>query len=180
MTSPRTSQRNRHACAHHRNKLSLRVYCCCCRCILHLQQYSRRLNLLRFFFVTLLLPLMYLNFSRHSLLHSFISFTYTWQFNRDLPNNKGREFSSKSQHFLLIWLEELFCLFQPFRWDCGFCHFLPHSSFLCSQTPSHSLLTFCHSHRWQMCTTAQALHTDNLVRVTAYSPGLFWLILATT
>ena len=31
--------------AHHRNKLSLRVYCCCCRCILHLQQYSRRLNL---------------------------------------------------------------------------------------------------------------------------------------
>ena len=26
------------------NKLSLRVYCCCCRCILHLQQYSRRLN----------------------------------------------------------------------------------------------------------------------------------------
>ena len=37
--------------AHHRNKLSLRVYCCCCRCILHLQQYSRRLNLLRFFFL---------------------------------------------------------------------------------------------------------------------------------
>jgi hypothetical protein len=35
--------------AHHRNKLSLRVYCCCCRCILHFQQYSRRLNLLRFF-----------------------------------------------------------------------------------------------------------------------------------
>ena len=34
--------------AHHRNKLSLRMYCCCCRCILHLQQYSRRLNL--FFF----------------------------------------------------------------------------------------------------------------------------------
>ena len=37
--------------AHHRNKLSLRVYCCCCRRILHLQQYSRRLNLLRFFFI---------------------------------------------------------------------------------------------------------------------------------
>ena len=35
--------------AHHRNKLSLRVHCCCCRCILHLQQYSRRLNL--FFFL---------------------------------------------------------------------------------------------------------------------------------
>ena len=35
--------------AHHRNKLSLRVYCCCCRCILHLQQYSRRLNLYFFF-----------------------------------------------------------------------------------------------------------------------------------
>ena len=33
--------------AHHRNKLSLRVYCCCCTCILHLQQYRRRLNLLR-------------------------------------------------------------------------------------------------------------------------------------
>ena len=30
------------------NKLSLRVYCCCCRCILHLQQYSRRLNLFLF------------------------------------------------------------------------------------------------------------------------------------
>ena len=26
------------------NKIN-RVYCCCCRCILHLQQYSRRLNL---------------------------------------------------------------------------------------------------------------------------------------
>ena len=26
------------------------VYCCCCRCILHLQQYSRRLNLFLFFF----------------------------------------------------------------------------------------------------------------------------------
>ena len=25
------------------------VYCCCCRCILHLQQYSRRLNLFLFF-----------------------------------------------------------------------------------------------------------------------------------
>ena len=79
MTSPRTSQRNRHACAHTivtlqqqdggyallwkhydnnnmaatcyygNNKLSLRVYCCCCRCILHLQQYSRRLNLFLFF-----------------------------------------------------------------------------------------------------------------------------------
>ena len=32
------------------NKIN-RVYCCCCRCILHLQQYSRRLNL--FFFLTL-------------------------------------------------------------------------------------------------------------------------------
>ena len=32
------------------NKLSLRVYCCCCRCILHLQQYSRRLNLFYVFF----------------------------------------------------------------------------------------------------------------------------------
>ena len=29
-----------------------RVYCCCCRCILHLQQYSRRLNL---FFVVVIL-----------------------------------------------------------------------------------------------------------------------------
>ena len=36
--------------AHHRNKLSLRVYCCCCRCILHLQQYSRRLDWTCFFF----------------------------------------------------------------------------------------------------------------------------------
>ena len=101
MTSPRTSQRNRHACArtivtlqqqdggyallwkHYDNnkmaatcyygnvqqqygsyallwkrydnnnvicnKLSLRVYCCCCRCILHLQQYSRRLHLFLFY-----------------------------------------------------------------------------------------------------------------------------------
>jgi len=32
------------------NKIN-RVYCCCCRCILHLQQYSRRLNL--FFFARL-------------------------------------------------------------------------------------------------------------------------------
>ena len=32
------------------NKLSLRVYCCCCRCSLQLRQYSRRLNLFLFFF----------------------------------------------------------------------------------------------------------------------------------
>ena len=38
---------------HHRNKLSLRAYCCCCRCILHLQQYSRRLNLFFFLYVLL-------------------------------------------------------------------------------------------------------------------------------
>ena len=31
------------------NKIN-RVYCCCCRCILHLQQYSRRLNF--FFFLS--------------------------------------------------------------------------------------------------------------------------------
>ena len=68
MTSPRTSQRNIHACArtivtlqqqdggyallwkrYDNNKWAccrcIWVYCCCCRCILHLQQYSRRLNL---------------------------------------------------------------------------------------------------------------------------------------
>jgi uncharacterized membrane protein YjjP (DUF1212 family) len=70
MTSPRTSQRNRHACArtivtlqqhdggyallwkHYDNKnMAATLYCCCCRCILHLQQYSRRLNLFVFFFI---------------------------------------------------------------------------------------------------------------------------------
>ena len=41
-----------YACPFHVNckkKKINRVYCCCCRCILHLQQYSRRLNL--FFFL---------------------------------------------------------------------------------------------------------------------------------
>ena len=72
MTSPRTSQRNRHACArtivtlqqqdggyallwehYDNNNMAATLYCCCCRCILHLQQYSRRLNL--FFFLTTML-----------------------------------------------------------------------------------------------------------------------------
>jgi len=62
MTSPRTSQRNRQACAHtivtfqqqdggyallwkhyDNNNMVATLYCCCSRCILHLQQYSRRL-----------------------------------------------------------------------------------------------------------------------------------------
>ena len=70
MTSPRTSQRNRHACArtivtlqqqdgayallwkhYNKNNMAAALYCCCCRCILHLQQYSRRLNLFIFFFI---------------------------------------------------------------------------------------------------------------------------------
>lgn len=87
------------------------------------------------YFVTLLLPVRDLNCSRHSLLYSFISFIYIWQFNCDLPYYKGREFNSKSQYFLLIWLEELFCLFQPSYWGCGFCHFQPHSSFFCPLRP---------------------------------------------
>jgi hypothetical protein len=33
------------------------VYCCCCRCILHFQQYSRRLNLFFFSFQNLYLLL---------------------------------------------------------------------------------------------------------------------------
>ena len=71
MTSPRTSQRNRHVCArtivtlqqqdggyallwkhYDNNNLAATLYCCCCRCILHLQQYSRRLNLFFFPYLT--------------------------------------------------------------------------------------------------------------------------------
>ena len=43
-----TLQKRWRLCVYICNKLSLRVYCCCCKCILHLQQFSRRLN---FFFV---------------------------------------------------------------------------------------------------------------------------------
>ena len=69
MTSPRTSHSNRHACArtivtlqqqdggyallwkhYDNNNMAATLYCCCCRCILHLQQYSRRLNLFFFYY----------------------------------------------------------------------------------------------------------------------------------
>ena len=35
------------------NNMAVTLYCCCCRCILHLQQYSRRLNLFLFFFIVM-------------------------------------------------------------------------------------------------------------------------------
>ena len=63
MTSPRNlSSIPSRLRAQHRNITTTRwrVYCCCCRCILHLQQYSRRLNL--FFFI------FYSSFCSHFLL----------------------------------------------------------------------------------------------------------------
>ena len=54
MTSPRNrSSAPSRLRAQHRNITTTRwrrVYCCCCRCILHLQQYSRRLNFFVFFY----------------------------------------------------------------------------------------------------------------------------------
>ena len=44
------------------------MYCCCCRCILHLQQYSRRLNL---FFFVLFFPV-FLSFCLFIFLYQFL------------------------------------------------------------------------------------------------------------